>query len=252
MLMRTSFASNGFQRDKAWALSRAPFIGRWKFLRLSESDDPCYRQVLFRLTLSHSRDAFLDLGCGFGQALRQLRADGVDASQLYGVDVDADLLAFGYDLFQDQDSLGATLLVGDIVDPEDLGLQELHGKVTIVHAGSFFHLFTWTEQLYIGRRIVEFLKPETQNALIYGNCAGTPSARTASIGQSHSRFLHSADSFQRLWDEVGKLTRTKWRVEVEPASIDVAQLPIFPKDVQAMNFTIFQVPLEPTTVMSWW
>ncbi|KAK5995205.1 Asnovolin E/Chermesin D methyltransferase nvfJ [Cladobotryum mycophilum] len=228
-------------RDRAWALSRAPFIGRWKFLRLSDSRDPCYLQVLFRLSLSRSRDAFLDLGCGFGQALRQLRADGIDGSQLFGLDSDSGLIMAGYDLFQDRNTLGATFFVGDIIDPEDQHLHDLDGKVTIIHAGSFFHLFTWTEQLFIGKRIVDFLKPGTQNALIYGRHAGAPSPRNVAADGS-SPYLHNQSSFQRLWDEVGQLTKTKWKVEVEHASVDASQLPAFQTDVQAISFTVYQIP----------
>lgn len=218
-----------------------PFIGRWKFLTLSDAHDSRYQQALFRLRLSQSRDALLDLGCGLGQALRQFRDDGVDGSRLFGLDSSAHLISSGYDLFQDRNSLGAHFTVGDVTDPDDLGLEELNGQVSIIHAGSFFHLFSWNEQLYIGKRLVGFLQPGIRNAFIYGRHVGVTTAHEAAKNDS-SPYLHNQESFQRLWDEVGELTRTKWKVEVEPSGESVAWLPGNPKGAQPVNFTIYQVP----------
>lgn len=113
-----------------------PFIGRWKFLTLSDAHDSRYQQALFRLRLSQSRDTLLDLGCGLGQALRQFRDDGVDGSRLFGLDSSSQLISSGYDLFQDRSSLDAHFTVGDIIDPDDPRLDELNGLISIIHAGA--------------------------------------------------------------------------------------------------------------------
>ncbi|KAM3532507.1 hypothetical protein MY4038_003985 [Beauveria bassiana] len=119
-------------RKLAWDVSRQPFIGRWRFLQLAEPLDPYYQQVLFRLTLPKSKDCILDIGCGFGQALRQLRADGVAGSKLFGADIESRFISLGYDLFRDKDTLGATFLSGDLLDPDDERLDMLAGRFTIV------------------------------------------------------------------------------------------------------------------------
>lgn len=218
-----------------------PFIGRWKFLVLNDTNDSRYQQALFRLRLSQSRDSFLDLGCGLGQALRQFRDDGVDGSRLFGLDSSSQLVSSGYDLFQDRNSLGAHFTVGDVTDPDDLSLEELNGQVSIIHAGSFFHLFSWKQQLYIGKRLVDFLQPGIRNAFIYGRHVGVTTTREVENNDS-SPYLHSQESFQHLWDEVGELTRTKWKVEVESSGEAIAWLPGNPKGAQPVNFTIYQVP----------
>ncbi|KAM3557881.1 hypothetical protein MY1884_004282 [Beauveria asiatica] len=141
-------------RKLAWDVSRQPFIGRWRFLQFAEPLDPYYQQVLFRLTLPKSKDCILDIGCGFGQALRQLRADGVAGSKLFGADIESRFISLGYDLFRDKDTLGATFLSGDLLDPDDERLDMLAGRFTIVHADSFFHLMSWTEQLYAAKRLI--------------------------------------------------------------------------------------------------
>ncbi|KAL5094847.1 hypothetical protein Trisim1_005578 [Trichoderma cf. simile WF8] len=228
-------------REAAWASSRMPFIGRWKFLIIHDANDSRYQQALFRLRLSQSRDALLDLGCGLGQALRQFRDDGVDGSRLFGLDCSAHMVSSGYDLFQDRNSLGAHFTVGDLTDPDDLSLEELNGQISIIHAGSFFHLFSWKQQLYIGKRLVDFLQPGIRNAFIYGRHAGVTTTREVEKNDS-SPYLHNQESFQRLWDEVGELTRTKWKVEVEAVGEAVAWLPGNPKGAHPVNFTIYQVP----------
>ncbi|UKZ87038.1 uncharacterized protein TrAFT101_002851 [Trichoderma asperellum] len=218
-----------------------PFIGRWKFLTLNDANDSRYQQALFRLRLSQSRDTLLDLGCGLGQALRQFRDDGVDGSRLFGLDSSSQLISSGYDLFQDRSSLGARFTIGDITDPDDLRLDELNGHISIIHAGSFFHLFSWKQQLYIGKRLVGFLQPEIRNAFIYGRHVGVTSTHKPEKDDS-SPYLHNQESFQRLWDEIGELTRTKWKVEVEQSGENIVWLPGRPKGAYAVNFTIYQVP----------
>lgn len=228
------------QREDAWRVSRFPCVGRWKFLRLTEQDDPCYQQVLFRLKVPKSRDAFLDLGCCVGQVLRQLRQDGVEGTQLFGTDVQSQFIDIGYDLFQDKEGIGATFVVGDMLDPDDTRLDLLSQKVTIIYAGSFFHLFNWTQQLYIGKRLVGFLKHGTRNALIYGRNIGSSEPGPPSSGRSDV-YLHDSQSFQKLWDEIGSLTNTSWNVEIELVGEVIDDLHHVGRQAQPVNFTIYQI-----------
>ena len=218
-----------------------PCIGRWKFLHLADRHDACYQHILFRLTLPQSNDALLDLGCCLGQALRQLRADGVHGSRLFGTDLNPTMIDIGYDMFCDRDSLGATFIIGDMIDPEDSRISQLVGEVTLVQADSFFHLFNWTQQLYIGKRVVSFLKPGTKNAVIFGRQAGTLK-RGVLPSDGYSPYLHNPESFQQLWDEVGNMTGTRWAVQFEPDGGLSSKLPGIEKDTLAVKFTVHQVP----------
>ena len=208
------------------------------------SQEARYQQVLFRLTLQDTRDAFLDLGCCVGQALRQLRHDGVPGSRLYGFDKDSRFINLGYDLFQDKKKLKATFVVGDILASS--GLEPLRGQITIVHATSFFHLFDWKQQLQIGKALVELLKPGTKNGLVYGRQAGVETRGRELPGIGGATFLHDKESFQQLWNEIGALTKTAWVVDmnISPPSVEAdhdSALPGLKVDVKAMDFTIHQV-----------
>jgi len=233
-------------RAKAWNVSQTPSIGRWKFLTLMNRDDELYQEILFRLKLPQSQAAILDLGCGLGQVLRQLRSDGVPGHKLFGTDVSSELIEIGYEMFRDRYTLGATFVLGDMIDPGDNRLSKLQGQITVVIADSFFHLFTWTQQLYIGKRLVGFIKPGTHNATIVGRHAGvnnkSPAAFRASNSPRAEPFLHDQRTFQQLWDEVGKLTSTRWHVESEQDGSLSDQLPGIEPGVVPMRFTIRQIP----------
>ncbi|KAK4185424.1 hypothetical protein QBC35DRAFT_524926 [Podospora australis] len=43
-------------------------------------------------------------------------------------------------------------VVGDILNPDDENLKRLNGRVAIIHAASFFHLFGWDDQVAVGER----------------------------------------------------------------------------------------------------
>ncbi|KAM0741809.1 hypothetical protein ACQRIT_004666 [Beauveria bassiana] len=242
-------------RKLAWDVSRQPFIGRWRFLQLAEPLDPYYQQVLFRLTLPKSKDCILDIGCGFGQALRQLRADGVAGSKLFGADIESRFISLGYDLFRDKDTLGATFLSGDLLDPDDERLDMLAGRFTIVHADSFFHLMSWTEQLYAAKRLIVWLRKDTNNGFIYGKHAGT--IHPAEVALAGSRpYLHNRQSFQRLWDEAGEMTNTKWRVEVERTKMDadwdeVARIQFPPPGVHALPSPVTTMTFDTSQELLW-
>lgn len=201
-----------------------------------------YQQVLFRLKVPRSEDALLDLGCCVGQVLRQFRADGVRGDRLYGTDLESLFFDVGYALFRDQAFLDASFVAGDMLDPDDHRLHSLRGKITIVYAGSFFHLFNWIQQLYIGTRLVTFLRKGTKNAVIFGRHIGTKAPRNPSV-QSNTPYLHDERSFQKLWDEVGKITGTRWKVQVKKTGqLSTQDFKDISEDVFPMDFTIHQVP----------
>lgn len=226
----------------AWDVSRQPFIGRWKFLRLPEGIDPHYQQVLFRLTLPKSTDCLLDVGCGFGQALRQLRASGVAGSKLCGADIESRFISLGYDLFRDKDTLGAAFVTGNLLDPDDKLLDTLSGRFTIIHADSFFHLLSWIEQLYIAKRLITWLRAEVKNSFIYGTHMGTLYPMDVSL-TNNMPYLHNRQSFQRLWDEAGRMTGTRWMVEMEATGIEMDHEMVgLPRGVVPVKFAIFQLP----------
>ena len=223
------------QRDKLWEIYPYVCVGHFRFLSLQFTSDPQYRQALGRLLVPRRTDGsggetgvtrLLDVGCCVGQALRQLAHDGVDPHRLYGVDVEPRFTDLGYELFRDRHRFAATFVVGDLLKVHDddddkgggsgKGLRMLRGRMDIIYATSFFHLFPWGGQVRAAKRMVGFLKPDDPDVMIFGRQVGTSSPLPAADREARGqRFLHNAQTWQELWDEVGTLTGTRWRAELE-------------------------------------
>ena len=207
------------QRDKAWKIHPYPCIDRFCFLDLAISLHPLYPTVLARLKDTVSRELFLDLGCCFGQDIRRLVADGVPGEKLYGADLRLEFLELGYELFQDKGSLKAHFLEGDIFEEDEEAeggkeLSRLNGKIDIIHAAAFLHLFDWEEQVRAGTRMVRLM---TEHSLIFGWQVGTtkPGSYARRSDKSRTRYGHDPDSFQKLWDVIGEKTATEWKVQAK-------------------------------------
>jgi len=183
--------------------------------------------ALFRLLQAEADSTdqirLLDVGCCVGQVLRKLAFDGVNPSRLYGTDIEPRFLDLGYDLFRDRDKFKGTFVIGDFLrqredaDETD-ALDRLNGKMTFIHANSFFHLFTWDEQARAATRMVRLLDTERRDIMIFGRHVGTMMPRPRGNGKAGSDkvYLHNAETWQTLWNEVGELTGTKWKVTMEP------------------------------------
>lgn len=171
--------------------------------------------------------------------LRQLRAEGIPGRQLYGTDFETRFFDLGYALFKDREMIDATFVPGDMLDFDDTRLNALRGKVTIIHASSFFHLFNRVQQLGIGKRLVSFIKPGTTNALVFGRQMGTRKPGSARGHTRSAAFLHNESSFQKLWDEIGELTGTKWTVMFEHGVEDPNIMDDTPRPI---DFTVYQIP----------
>lgn len=127
-----------------------------------------------------------------------------------------EFIDLGYDLFGDRDTLKSKFLIGDIFD-ETTGsaFRELDGKVDIIYAASFFHLFNWEDQFDMTQRVVRLLKP-VEGSLILGRqrgnvISGEYQHRTNEKG---TMFRHNCKSWKEMWKQVGKATGTSWDVKV--------------------------------------
>ena len=94
-------------------------------------------------------------------------------------------------------------------------LRPLDGRVDVLHAASFLHLFAWEEQVAVGRRMVRLLSGK--GALVLGRQVGSlrPGEYERKMGGGGSVYRHDGASFARMWAQIGRETGTEWRVEVQ-------------------------------------
>lgn len=209
-------------REKAWEIFPYPCIGQWRFLDLSISQHPSYPRILSLLKNPPSSQqpiALLDLGCCFAQDIRKLIHDGAPGNNLYACDLEPKFLDLGYDLFCDRETCAAHLFACDIFAPNE-DMRALEGKVDIIHAASFLHVFGWKEQISICQQIIRLLRPQ-KGSLVIGRQVGNVTA--GEMGENAAnKFLdrgkvwrHNEHSFRRMWSEVGELTGTRLDVRME-------------------------------------
>lgn len=150
-------------------------MGSFWFLNLtSVIEDPLFQTITTHL--KESTEIFLDIGCCLGQVIRHLIAEGISSERLYGTDLQPLFLDLGYDLFRDRSKNKATFIAGDMLQNSDPRLEILSGKVDIIYASAFFHLFEREAQVKIAKQMVRFLRPDNPKAMIFGR-QGSPKTK---------------------------------------------------------------------------
>ena len=188
---------------------------------------------------------FLDLGCCLAQDLRKLVFDGAPSENLYGLDIERRFISLSYDLFRDHDTLKSQFVVADMfladeetTDSDVLGpstqkastspetivsLTSLDNRVSIIAANSFFHLYNYSDQLKLAKRVVRLLSPKP-GSLILGRQVGSsvPGEYTA-VDNKGTRYAHDVASFHGFWEHVANEVGDGCRFRVE-ATLDEEEL----------------------------
>ena len=179
-------------RNDAWKIFPYPCIGQFRFLEAGLTECLEYDEVVERLRTGQK---LLDMGCCFGQTVRQLVVDGAPAENTYGCDLQPDFIELGYRLFKDRDKLQTKFLVADIFDSAS-PLHDLKGHLDVVYAGSFFHLWGLEQQKDVSRAVASLLRPQS-GSMIVGRQIGAVEAaeKTSATG---TMFRHNVDSFKKM------------------------------------------------------
>jgi SAM-dependent methyltransferase len=189
-----------------------PCIGNYYFLDFSITQSPQYPSVLGRLQQGES---LLDLACCLGQDIRKLVYDGAPTDNVFGSELERGFIELGFELFKDQDILGKNFSSGDIFSVDVAGLA---GKqFDIIHAASFFHLFSWDEQVDAMGRALSLLKPKA-GSMIFGRQTAVLEAGEIEhpASRSGSMYRHNVASFTALISQVAKQCGKKVSISVTP------------------------------------
>ncbi|KAG1902213.1 uncharacterized protein F5891DRAFT_179253 [Suillus fuscotomentosus] len=185
---------------------------------------PAYHQVV-RIGREHKNPIFLDVGCCFGNVIREVILDGFPAAQTIGTDLHQELWDLGHELFKSSpETFPAHFVGGDAFDPEILAvappaslqttevstpdlnnltsLNSLRGCVSAIHATAFFHLFKEDQQLRMARAFAGLLSAEP-GSIILGAHAGAQQKGVVNQvywGIEVDMFAHSVESWTSMWD----------------------------------------------------
>ncbi|KAL9002048.1 MAG: hypothetical protein Q9188_005005 [Gyalolechia gomerana] len=180
------------------------------------------------ITYHHARpQVLLDLGCCLAQDLRKLVFDGVPSENLYGLDVEKGFIDLGYDLFQDRATLKSQFLVEDLLrtdhgegsdidgdnlpgtastlsTPALIPLASLYSRVSIIAANSIFHLYNYSDQLRLAKRVLQLLSPEPGSLILGRQVGSSPPGEYSALDNRGTRYSHDIASFRSFWDQVAE------------------------------------------------
>ncbi|KAI0639002.1 hypothetical protein C8Q77DRAFT_1204572 [Trametes polyzona] len=201
-------------------------IRQFLFLDLRLSKLPAYDHLL---TLGKERPGaiFLDVACCFGNDIRKAVYDGYPIGNCIGTDLRAAFWDIGHEFFKSTpETFPVPFIQGDIFDPAHLeaappfetpptepppqlsaltSLNPLRGRVSVIHASAFFHLFDEEGQLRLARALAGLLSP-VPGSMILGWHVGRPEKGFRYEVMPHRQgipmFCHNAASWRELWDGV--------------------------------------------------
>ncbi|KAF2648852.1 hypothetical protein K491DRAFT_771846 [Lophiostoma macrostomum CBS 122681] len=182
-------------REKAWNIRPWPCTGMGQFFSSSLPQHTSYASVLSLLRSGAAH--FLDLGC---------------YSNLHGLDL-VNHWDLGYDLYRDRQTFNVEYIEADLLAPPSSQMRAvLQGKIDIFGATHLLHNWDWGTQVRAVSNIVALSKV---GSLVVGFQVGTRNEGVkwdVDNGKEKPAF-HSLGTFERVWEEAGRATGTKWSVE---------------------------------------
>jgi len=234
---------NTIQRERGFAANPYPCIGLYRFTTLTLLNHPLYKSIVQKLKDGTGETIYLDIGCCFGQDLRQLAQDGVPSERLIGVDIEGPLMELGYELFLDRQTLRSRFVVIDIFKGAAQGpaWTDLEQQGTdIIHCSAFFHLFTLEDQIAAAKQVAKLVK---KGGFIVGRQMGSVKpGDVPAVSEGSMSYRHNPQTLQSMWDTVGSSTGTQWKVD---GSMDLVGInpnsPVEDDNSRRLLFTITRV-----------
>jgi SAM-dependent methyltransferase len=200
-------------RDDAWQIAQEFCIARWWFLRSVLTKNPYYPEIL---QLAKDGATVVDLGCGFGQELRWLRAGGATGN-MYAIDVKEEMWNLGLQLFQDDSPDWATFRKLNIIDDHSNRdpLNEFADKADVFLLNDVLSFFG---PILIENVLHSIAQASRVGTKIIGWAVGQEGDEQMGqrvFGNGSRGTIHNLTSFQEPWKLIQNLTKSKWDVQAK-------------------------------------
>ncbi|KAF4230461.1 hypothetical protein CNMCM8980_002684 [Aspergillus fumigatiaffinis] len=184
------------------------------FLEPAISTLPCFNAIVDWVKEGQK---LLEMGCAFGQELRQLVGYPF-SSPLCMLYIQGTkrrgLWDIGCDLFRTRSSLKSRFFASNLLDSNSDTVAELTGKVDIIFASLFFHIFSWNQQITIAKHALQMLTPKPGSMIVGRNAAYVKRTTPPLPEESTTKSFHyDLASWNLLWDVVQKETGMRFRME---------------------------------------
>lgn len=230
-------------QKEAYQVIPYPCIGGFDFLHPNMSKLHIYNHILKR---GSEGAILLDVGSCFGVDVRKAVEDGFPAHNIIASDIKEAFSELGRRLFKSS-SEPILFIPGDIFDPAFLSisrpassvpegtmpdiqtlqsLNDLHGRVGVIHTSKLFHLFDEMKQLELARALGGLLSCESGSTICGTHTIASEKGivHHTVLGIDLSYFCHSQESWAGLWDGV-VFEKGQVKVEMTTSTIDVGGFP---------------------------
>ena len=134
---------------------------------------------------------------------------------MYGIDVEPAFFDLGYDLFRDRGKMHATQIVADLTEGVAPTINILRSTIDVISAQSLFHLFTLADQKTVAQHLINMTKPIAGSIIVGRQVGHERAGEQRGLSEATMVYLHSLDTFDHFWGEVGGMTGSKWKVWCE-------------------------------------
>lgn len=187
---------------------------------------PAYSDTIQRLKAG---EKLLDVGCHIGSDMRRLVADGAPSNNMYAIDI-VSHWDVGFNLYHDRDRFDAHFIQADFLS-NDPALSAFSNDVDIISVSAVLHQWSWQDQITAAKKLVTFSKP---NTIIVGHQIGGITAGPVSLpGAKEQNWKHNAESWEKMWRQVGQETNTVWKIEA--SLVNFEDLDWDPKSVRFLG-----------------
>lgn len=154
----------------------------------------------------------------FAPDMRYLAYRGAPSENIHGFDVEPSFIAASYNYYRDRSKFHAKLITADFFnDSDNAPLKQLEGKMDIIWAAKFVHLFDRQMQIEVLVQLVKYLKPKP-GSMLCASHNGLPNAQEVNVTQPEGGSVLRTPTFlmgnketsKEIWAEVERRSESKW------------------------------------------
>ena len=205
----------------------------FSFTRLHLINHPFYTSTI--LPTLQSGGTLLDLGSGFSADFRALVSAGFDSRQLTALDNHDGFWKLGKELFRDEETMKARFVVADMKDQSSIP-EDMLSSFDMIWAGASFHLFHWDGQFKASIVAAKMLRARKGSA-IYGYQLGRTTGREMKTG---GMFVHDTNTFEKLWEDVGREVGIRFQVKTWMYDSYVDDLKKGDEEIRRLKFAVIR------------
>lgn len=152
----------------------------------------------------------------------------------------------GYELFRDRDRFSASFMETDILNPNE-ELRALLEKIDVLNVTHVLHQWEWEQQVEAAKQLSKFSRPGTLVVGYQAASTGGPKKETrGERGAEYTGRLQNVESWDEMWDAVGKGTGTEWKSEAKlktwaECGYDPEETAYLGEDARLIEFVVTRV-----------